>query len=130
MYNNLIENKVYEKLNKDTYIIDKKRYLMSYIQNYDNWSIGTKKLYLFMIARYLLINNSVKYNKMYSQEGFNLKIQIERNEGENILDNNELTNIKDYSYFVIILESIDYTKLSNINEHYAYLLSKGLHPIA
>ena len=122
LYNNLIENKVYEKLNKDTYIIDKKRYLMSYIQNNQSWSIGTQKLYIFMCARFLLINKSEKYSKIYSQEGYNLKLQIEKNEGENILDNNEIDNVKQYSYFVNILESIDYTTLSNINEHYEYLL--------
>ena len=34
---------------------------MSYIQNNEVQSNGTKKLYLFMIARYLLNNNSEKY---------------------------------------------------------------------
>ena len=75
-----------------------------------------------MIGRYLLINNSVKYSKMYSQEGYNLKNIIEQHEGNNELDDNEINNIKDYSYFVNILESIDYTTLSNINDHYEYLL--------
>ena len=75
-----------------------------------------------MIARYLLINKSEKYSKLYSQAGYNLKIEIEKKEGNNEMDENEKNNIKDYSYFINILESIDYKTINNINDHYAYLL--------
>ena len=122
LFNNLNENNIYENLNIDNYIIEKKRFLMSYIENNKNWSIGTKKLYYFMCARYLLNNNFERYSKLYSQAGYNLKIEIEKNEGENILDENEQNNIKEYSYFVNILENIDYKTISNINDHYEYLL--------
>ena len=59
---------------------------------------------------------------MYSQAGYNLKQTIEKNEGNNKMDKKEIENIKDYSYFVNILDKIDYTKITNINEHYEYLL--------
>ena len=41
---------------------------------------------------------------------------------DNKMDKKEIENIKDYSYFVNILDKIDYTKITNINEHYEYLL--------
>ena len=119
LYNNLIENNVFTNLDINTFIIEKKRYLMSYIENNKLWS---KKLYYFMIARYLLINKSEKYSKLYSQAGYNLKIEIEKHEGNNEIDENEQNNIKDYSYFINILESIDYKTISNIKQHYEYLL--------
>ena len=63
---------------------------------------------------------------MYSQAGYNLKQTIEKNEGNNKMDKKEIENIKDYYYFVNILDKIDYTKITNINEHYEYLLSSML----
>ena len=50
---------------------------MSYIENNKYWEIGTKKLYFFMCARYLLNNNFERYSKLYSQAGYNLKLIIE-----------------------------------------------------
>ena len=41
---------------------------------------------------------------------------------DNKMDKKEIENIKDYSYFVNILDKIDYTKIANNNEHYEYLL--------
>ena len=122
LFNNLNENNIYENLNIDNYIIEKKRFLMSYIENNKNWSIGTKKLYYFMCARYLLNNNFERYSKLYSQAGYNLKLQIEQKEGLNLMDSKEIENIKEYSYFVNILESIDYENINNIIDHYKYLL--------
>ena len=95
---------------------------MSYIENNKNWGIGTKKLYFFMCGRYLLNNNFERYAKLYSQAGYNLKLQIEQKEGLNLMDSKEIENIKEYSYFVNILESIDYENINNIIDHYKYLL--------
>lgn len=54
---------------------------------------------------------------MYWPAGYNSKAQIEKN----TLDQNEIDNIKDYSYFLNIKEN-DHTKNNNMNEHYQYLL--------
>ena len=50
---------------------------MSYIENNKSWSLSTKKCYLFMCARWLLINNSHKYSKRYSEAAYKLKILID-----------------------------------------------------
>ena len=103
LYNNLILNKIYIEINKNDYILIKQRYLMSYIENNKNWSLSTKKCYLFMCARLLLINNSHKYSKRYSEAGFNMKKEIEQIESNNEKDINEKENMRDYSYFTTIL---------------------------
>ena len=56
LYNNLVINKIYTEINKTDYILIKQRYLMSYIENNKNWSISTKKAYLFMCGRFLLFS--------------------------------------------------------------------------
>ena len=47
----MIKNEIQrEELNINAYIIEKKRYLMSYIENNKIWSTGSKKLHFFMVA--------------------------------------------------------------------------------
>ena len=122
LYNNLVINKTYIEINKTDYILVKQRYLMSYIENNKNWSMSTKKCYLFMCARWLLLHNSEKYSKRYSQAGFNIKQDIEKIENNNEMDITEKESMKDYSYFVSILDNIDYKLISNYEEHQRYLL--------
>ena len=122
LYNNLILNKIYIEINKNDYILIKQRYLMSYIENNKRWSLSTKKAYLFMCARWLLLHNSPKYSKRYSEAGFNMKKDIEEIENNNELDKNEKECIKDYTYFISILDNIDYKLISNYEEHLQYLL--------
>ena len=122
LYNNLILNKIYIEINKNDYILFKKRHLMSYIENNKNWSMSTKKAYLFMCARWLLLNNSDKYSKMYSQSGYNLKKDIEKIENNNQKDLKEKEAMKDYTYFISILDNIDYKLISNYEEHLQNLL--------
>ena len=122
LYNNLVINKIYTEINKNDYILVKKRHLMSYIENNKIWSMSTKKCYLFMIARWLLIHNSEKYSKRFSQAGYNLKKDLEQIESKNELDKNEKESIKDYSYFVSILDNINCKDITNYEEHLQYLL--------
>ena len=122
LYNNLILNKIYIEINKENYLLIKQRYLMSYIENNKSWSLSTKKCYLFMCARWLLIHNSPKYSKRYSQAGYNLKKDIEKIESNNEMDINEKENMKDYSYFTTILNNINYEDITNYEEHQRYLL--------
>ena len=95
---------------------------MSYIENNKIWSMSTKKCYLFMCGRWLLINNSQKYSKRYSQAGFNLKKDIEEIENNNELDKNEKESIKDYTYFTSILDNIDYKTIIDYDNHLQFLL--------
>ena len=86
LFNYLVKNEIYNNIEIDTYIIKKKRYLMSIIENNKEWSNSTKKSYLFMIARFLINNEQLKYSKLYSQSAYDLKKIIEAKEGENKLD--------------------------------------------
>ena len=122
LYNNLVINKIYSELNKSNYILIKKRHIMSYIENNVFWSLSTKKAYLFMCARWLLLHNSEKYSKMYSQAAYNLKINIEKIENNNEMDLKEKENMRDYSYFTTILNSIDYKLITDYNKHLEYLI--------
>ena len=122
LYYNLILNKIYIEINKNDHILVKKRYLMSYIENNKFWSMSTKKAYLFMCGRWLLLHNSEKYSKRYSRAAYNLKQVIEKKENNNEMDITEKENMRDYSYFVSILSNIDYKLISNYEEHQRYLL--------
>ena len=122
LFNYLIKNEIYNNIEIDTYIIKKKRYLMSIIENNKEWSNSTKKSYLFMIARFLVNNEQLKYSKLYSQSAYDLKKIIEEKEGENKLDEKEEQNIKPYNYFTNILNNIDYKQITNLKDHYNYLL--------
>ena len=75
-----------------------------------------------MVSRWLLINNSEKYSKRYSQAGFNLKKDIEKIESNNEMDIKEKENMRDYSYFTTILNNINYEDITNYEEHQRYLL--------
>ena len=122
LHNNLIINKIYTEINKNDYILIKKRHLMSYIENNSNWSMSTKKCYMFMCARWLLLHNSEKYSKMYSQAAYNLKINIEKIESNNEMDLKEKENMRDYSYFTTILNNINYKLITDYNKHLEYLI--------
>ena len=56
--------------------------------------VSTKKSYLFMCTRWLLINDSKKYSVMYSQAAYNIKIDIGNIENNNEMDVKEKENIK------------------------------------
>ena len=75
-----------------------------------------------MIARWLLIHNSEKYSKRYSQAGFHMKKDIEKIENNNEKDLKEKEAMKDYTYFISILDNIDYKIITNYEEHQSYLL--------
>ena len=122
LYNNLILNKIYTEINKNNYIIIKQRYLMSYIENNKRWSLSTKKSYLFMCSRWLLLNNSPKYSKRYSEAAYKLKIHIEKIESNNEMDIKEKEAMKDYTYFTTILNNIDYKTITDYDKHLQYLI--------
>ena len=122
LYNNLVINKIYNEINKTDYILIKKRYLMSYIENNKRWSISSKKAYLFMVARWLHLHNSPKYSKRYSEAAYKLKQNIEKIESNNEMDIKEKENMKDYSYFTTILDNIDYKLITNYDKHLEYLI--------
>ena len=75
-----------------------------------------------MVARWLLIHNSIKYSKRYSEAAYKLKIHIEKIESNNEMDIIEKEAMKDYTYFIAILNNINYEDITNYEEHQRYLL--------
>ena len=76
-FNYLVDNNIYNDIDKETYIIKKKRYLMGIIEDNNKWGISSKKSLIFMCARFLNNSNEKRYSKLYSQAGYNLKLDIE-----------------------------------------------------
>lgn len=122
LYNYLINSKIYNDINEDTYITKKKRYLMGIIEDNKKWGDSSKKGLLFMCARFLNNSNEKRYSKLYSQAGYNLKVDIEQHENLNLMDMKEIDNIREYKYFNNILDNINYEAITTQTEHYKYLL--------
>jgi len=100
-------NKNYTNVERLTYILDYKTTLINIIDS-SKWSDSSKEGLFFMISRYLYNNdNNDPYIKIYSQKGFNISRIIEKKEGANIQNNNELINYRDHSYFMNILKNYD-----------------------
>jgi hypothetical protein len=118
----LIKNDIFgQNLNKETYIMQYKRQLMSIIVD-SKYSDSSKKSLLFMVARWLLNHNEQRYTKLFSQAGYEYKVKIENLEGGNQLDEKEIENIRPYQYFVDILDTINYDDITTQKDHYKYLL--------
>ena len=108
--------------NKETFINDNKRQLMTLIEN-ENWATGSKEGLLFMVSRYLYNNNNNdKYVKLYSQAGFNLLKEKDKIEGKNELDEKEKENHRTIEYLNNCLEVHKERADENIIEHYKHLL--------
>jgi len=109
--------------NKDTFIDQNKRQLMSLILNNQSWSDGSKEALLFMIARYLYnIKNNDRYVKLYSQAGFDLLQEKDKIEARNELDDKEKENHRNMEYLNNSLEVHKEQSKENITEHYKHLL--------
>lgn len=109
--------------NKDTFIDQNKRQLMSLILNNQSWSDGSKEALLFMIARYLYnIKNNDRYVKLYSQAGFDLLQQKDKIEARNELDDKEKENHRNMEYLNNSLEVHKEQSKENITEHFKHLL--------
>ena len=120
LYNWFSTNK--ENVNKETFIDENKRQLLSLIEKNENWSNGSKEGLLFMIARYLYNkNNKDRYIKLYSEAGYQLLKDKENLEQQNQMDEKEKENHKTIEYLKNILESHDDKANENIIEHYKHL---------
>jgi len=62
-------------LDEFTFIEDKKRNIMSQIENNKNWAETTKEAIFFMVAKYLKASNDPRYGKMYSQKGYEYMLE-------------------------------------------------------
>lgn len=107
---------------KEDFINENKRKLMTLIEK-ENWSNGSKEGLYFMIARYLFNrNNNDKYTKLYSQAGYNLKLEKDKQEGLNEMDEKEKENYRDMEYLNNCLELHKDKANESLREHYKHLL--------
>ena len=110
--------KIDENIDENSFINDKKRYLMTIINKNNNWGDSTKEGLFFMIARYLIIDNpNDKYVKIYQQLGYDLMQKNRNKENENEQDEKEKENYRTHEYFINLLNTINpdeiKTKLGN-----------------
>jgi hypothetical protein len=111
-----------EKANKNNFIDENKNKLINLILN-EKWKDTSKEGLLFMVSRYLFNkNNNDKYIKLYAQEGYNLKLKKDKEEGENELDEKETQNYRTIEYLNNCLELHEPQANDNIKEHYKHLL--------
>ena len=105
LFNYLV--KTFKNLDIDTFINVKKKDLAKIIEKNEKWGDSNKMHLYFMISRFLDINHkNYKFIKVYAQHGHDLQVKIENEAGENKLDEKELQNYRDYSYFHKILDNI------------------------
>jgi hypothetical protein len=74
-----------------------------------------------MVGRWLYIRND-RYAKIYKQTGYDIKQTLEKNEGENKLDEKEEENFKEHQYFITIINEWKNKNILTKVEHFKFLL--------
>ena len=111
-----------KEANKNNFIDENKNKLIKLILN-EKWKDTSKESLLFMVSRYLYNkNNNDRYIKFYAQEGYNLKLKKDNEEGKNELDEKEKDNYRPIEYLNNCLELHESQANDNIKEHYKHLL--------
>ena len=112
-----------EDINKENYL---KKYNKSKLQRFINkleLSTSTKESFNFMVAKWLRMNKPNDTTiQNFQTTGYKLKKKREEEDANNELDERELENYRDYSYFVDILNSINYKEIRTYRTHLQYLL--------
>ena len=109
-------------LDEFTFIEDKKRAIMSQIENNINWKDTTKEAVLFMVAKYLKLSNYPKYGKLYSQKGYEYMIKNRDNENENKQDEKEIENYRSHEFLLNTIDNIKPEDIATKKGHLQYLL--------
>ena len=115
--------KTHPDANKETFIEDNKRSLMTFIETYEAWGDGSKEAQLFMVARYLHNKNpSDKYSTRYSNKGHEYMMKTRNKEDDNQLDDKELLSYRSHEFFEALIDDIDISTLTTTEERMKYLL--------
>ena len=109
-------------LDEFTFIEDKKRNIMSQIENNKNWAETTKEAILFMVAKYLKASNDPRYGKMYSQKGYEYMMENRKKENENKQDPKEIENYRSHDFLLNVLDNIKPESLTTKKANLQYLL--------
>jgi hypothetical protein len=97
---------------KDTFLLKDNSKLLNYIKNL-KLSDSSKEQMFFMIGRYLDIKNKNKDSVLFKQAGYNLKLLIDKKEGQNELDDGEKEKFRPLDYFISIVDNFDMKNLNN-----------------
>jgi len=115
--------KTHPDANRETFIEENKRSLMTFIETYDAWGDGSKEAQLFMVARYLHNKNpSDKYSTRYSNKGHEYMMKNRNKEDDNQLDDKEVLSYRSHEFFEALIDDIDKSTLTTKEEHMKYLL--------
>ena len=109
-------------LDEFTFIEDKKRNIMSQIENNKNWAETTKEAIFFMVAKYLKASNDPRYGKMYSQKGYEYMMENRKKENENKQDPKEIENYRSRDFLLNVLDNIKPENLTTKKANLQYLL--------
>ena len=115
--------KTHPDANKETFIEENKRSLMTFIETYEAWGDGSKEAQLFMVARYLHNKNpSDKYSTRYSNKGHEYMMKNRNKEDDNQLDDKEVLSYRSHEFFEALIDDIDISTLTTTEERMKYLL--------
>ena len=109
-------------LDEFTFIEDKKRNIMSQIENNKNWAETTKEAIFFMVAKYLKASNDPRYGKIYSQKGYEYMMENRKKENENKQDPKEIENYRSHDFLLNVLDNIKPENLTTKKANLQYLL--------
>jgi len=107
-----IFSKDHKDVTKDNFILKDSSKLLNYIKNLD-LSNSSKEQMFFMVGRYLDIKNKNKDSSLFKQAGYNLKLLIDKKEGQNELDEGEKEKFRSLDYFISIVDNFDMNNLNN-----------------
>lgn len=109
-------------LDEFTFIEDKKRNIMSQIENNKNWANTTKEAIYFMVAKYLKASNDPRYGKLYSQKGYDIMMSNRAKENENKQDPKEIENYRSHEFLLDVIDNIKPESLTTKKANLQYLL--------
>jgi hypothetical protein len=121
LFNLLSKNN--NNLNLNNYLITfNKNQLIKTIKAFD-LSISSKKVLLFMVARWIEINkpDDPSINEI-KNEAYKFKLKEDKENEKNELDNKEKENYEQLNYFINILDNIDFDNITDKTKHYEYLI--------
>ena len=112
----------FKDLDEFTFIDEKKRGIMSLIENNNNWADKTKESIFFMVAKYLKASNDLRYGKIYSQKGYDYLLSNRAIENENKQDPKEIENYRSHEFLVNVIDNISPESIKTKKAHLQYLL--------
>jgi hypothetical protein len=122
LFNKIIKRyQINKNINENNYIEKYVNYLPKIIQNLE-YSEATKEAIYYMITKFLEINGNKEAAKIYRQISFQYMIKNKNKEKNNEQNEKERINYRTNSYFLKILNDINYDNIQTYQEHQKYLL--------